>query len=127
MNLRRLLWIVGYGLVGIVIYFCLIPGKQVPHTWFGDKVNHLLAHFGLAAWFAGLVPRSGWWKVLLGLVALGVGIEITQGLMHVGREADYRDEIANFTGAVVGLAASWLGLAHWPELAARLLGQHRQA
>lgn len=123
MTLRRLWWVLGFALVGIVVYFCLVPGNQVPTTPFSDKINHFLAHFALAAWFAGLVPRRGWWKILLALVALGIGIEVAQGLMHEGREADYRDELANFCGALAGLGASWLGLARWPDFAAWLLGR----
>ena len=54
MTLKRLWWIVGFVLVGVVLFFCLIPGKDVPSTPFNDKINHFLAHFALAAWFAGL-------------------------------------------------------------------------
>jgi VanZ family protein len=123
MTLRRLWWLVGFGLVGTVIYFCLIPGDEVPSTPLNDKAEHFITHFILAAWFAGLVPRRGWWKILVGLVALGVGIEVLQGLMHEGREADYRDELANFLGALTALVVSWLGLARWPDLADWLLGR----
>jgi VanZ family protein len=127
MTLNRVWWILGFLFAGVVVYLCLMPGSQVPHTLFTDKVNHFLAHFSLAAWFAGLVPRRDWWKIVVGLLALGVGIEIMQGLMNAGREADYRDEFANLLGAVAGLGASWIGLARWPELAAWLLGRRRTA
>jgi glycopeptide antibiotics resistance protein len=123
MTLRRAWWIMGFALVGVVIYLCLIPGRQVPHTWFGDKVNHFLAHFAIAAWFAGLVPRRGWWKIVLCLLVLGVGIEVAQGLMHEGREADFRDELANLCGALAALVAARLGLERWPDFAAWLLGR----
>lgn len=125
MTFNRFLWLVGFLLIGVVLYYCLIPGPQVPKMPFNDKIEHFAAHFALAAWFAGLVPRRGWWKILLGLVVLGVSIEIAQGLMHDGRDADFRDELANFCGAVAGLGASWVGLARWPELAAWLLGQRK--
>lgn len=125
MTLKRFWWILGFVLVGLVLFVCLIPGKDVPDTPFNDKINHFLAHFALAAWFAGLMERRNWWKLLLSLVALGVGIEIAQGLMHEGREADYRDELANFCGALAGLGVSRLGLARWPELPAWLLGRFR--
>jgi VanZ family protein len=122
MTLQRFWWVAGFVLVGIMIFVCLIPGDEVPSTPLSDKAEHFIAHFVLASWFAGLVPRRAWWKVLLGLVALGVGIEVAQGLMQVGRAADYRDELANFFGAVAALGVCWLGLARWPQLAARLLG-----
>ncbi|HTU64550.1 MAG TPA: VanZ family protein [Steroidobacteraceae bacterium] len=125
MNLNRLWWILGFVLVGLVLFVCLIPGKDVPSTPLSDKAEHFIAHFAMAAWFAGLVPRRGWWKILLALVALGVGIEIAQGLMHEGRQADYRDELANFCGGVAGLVVSWFGLSRWPELPAWVLGRLR--
>jgi VanZ family protein len=123
MNLTRLWWAVGFALVAFVVYVCLVPGRELPATPFNDKANHFIAHFVLAAWFAGLVARRHWWRVLVGMVALGIGIEIAQGLMHLGREADMRDELANFVGNVAGLGASWLGLARWPEFAAWLFGK----
>jgi VanZ family protein len=125
MTLTRVWWIVGFVLIGVVVYVCLLPGGELPTTPFNDKLNHFLAHFALAAWFAGLVPRGRWWKILLGLALLGVGIEIAQGLMHEGREAEWRDAVANVCGALAGLGASRLGLARWPEVPARLLGRWR--
>jgi VanZ family protein len=123
MTLTRLWWAVGFVLVGLVIFVCLLPGQDLPATPFSDKYEHFIAHFVLAAWFAGLVPRRRWWLLLVGLVALGSSIEVAQGLMNLGREADVRDELANFVGNVGGLGASWLGLARWPEFAGWLFGR----
>jgi VanZ family protein len=123
MTLRRVWWIVGFVLVACVVLVCLLPGEDLPSTPLSDKFSHFIAHFALAAWFAGLMPRRRWWRVFFGLALLGVGIEIAQGLMHEGRHSDVRDVVANSVGAAAGLAASWLGLARWPELAAWLLGR----
>ncbi len=123
MNLQRLWWILGFVLVGFVVVVCLLPGDKLPGTPFNDKFNHFIAHFALAAWFAGLMQRQRWWKIFAGLALLGVGIEIAQALMHGGRHADARDVLANSIGASAGLAAAWFGLARWPELVAWLLGR----
>jgi VanZ family protein len=123
MNLQKLWWILGVLLIGLVVLICLLPGRDLPNTPLNDKLNHVIAHFILAAWFAGLVPRRRWWKIFVGLLALGIGIEVMQGMMHVGRESDPLDVAANSIGAAVGLAISWLGLARWPELVSRLLGR----
>ena len=123
MNLNRVWWILGFVLVGVVVFVCLLPGRDVPHTLLSDKANHFIAHFALTAWFAGLVPRRGWWKVFVALALLGISIEIAQGLMHEGRESDPLDVVANCTGAFAALVVSWLGLARWPEFAAWLLGR----
>lgn len=123
MTLQRLWWILGISFVLFVVFVCLLPGDKLPGTPFGDKLNHFIAHFAMAAWFAGLMPRRRWWKIFVGLLLLGVGIEVAQGLMHEGREADARDVVANSIGATAGLIAAWLGLARWPELASWLLGR----
>ena len=123
MTLRRFLWYLGFALVAFVLFVCLLPGDKLPGTPFGDKINHFIAHFALAAWFAGLMPRERWWKIFVALLLLGVGIEVAQALMHEGREADARDVVANAIGALAGLAASWLGLSRWPDLVTWLLGK----
>jgi len=123
MTLNRVWWIVGFMLVGVVLFVCLLPGRDLPSTLLNDKANHFIAHFVMAAWFAGLVPRRAWWKVFVGLAALGISIEIAQGLMHEGREADPLDVVANCTGALAALGASRLGLSRWPDLAAWALGR----
>jgi VanZ family protein len=123
MNLQRVCWILGFVLVGFVVIVCLLPGDKLPGTPFNDKFNHFIAHFALAAWFAGLMARRRWWKIFAGLLLLGIGIEIAQDLMHEGREADARDVLANSIGAIAGLVAAWFGLARWPELVAWLLGR----
>jgi len=125
MTLRRLWWGVGLALVAFVVVVCLVPHYDLPDTPTNDKANHFIAHFVLAAWFAGLVPRRRWWLLLAALVVLGTAVEISQALMHLGREGDVRDELTNLTGNLAGLFVSWLGLARWPELPAWLWGRVR--
>jgi VanZ family protein len=55
------------------------------------------------------------------LIALGGGIEIAQGLMGLGREADLRDVLANTLGAGAGLGLALTPVGRWPELLERLL------
>jgi VanZ family protein len=124
MKLERVWWALGVLLVAAAVAVCLVPGPAMPlELEWNDKASHVLGHFVLAAYFAGLVPRARWWKVFVFLLLLGISIEIAQYYMHAGREGDPRDVLANSTGAVLGLAVARLGLARWPELAARLLGQ----
>ena len=56
-----------------------------------------------------------WWKIFVFLLLLGAGIEFAQYFMHVGREGDVRDVLANVAGAALGLLLARLGLARWPE------------
>ncbi len=60
-----------------------------------DKFSHLAGHGALALYFAGLVPRSRWWKIFAFLLLFGAGIEFAQYAMQVGREGDPRDVVAN--------------------------------
>ena len=57
------------------------------------------------------------------LLLFGIVIEFAQYFMHVGREGDPRDVVANSAGAVLGLSLARLGLSRWPDLAAWLLGR----
>jgi VanZ family protein len=124
MNLQRVWWAFGVVLVVAAIVVCLVPVPDIaaPLEW-NDKASHLTGHGILALYFAGLMPRRSWWKIFVFLLLMGVAIEFAQYYMRWGREGDPRDVLANSTGAVLGLLAGRLGLARWPELAARLLGQ----
>jgi len=124
MNLQRVWWVVGVMLIVAAIVICLMPVNEVISTFeWNDKVSHLVGHGTLALYFSGLVPRRSWWKIFVGLLLMGISIEFAQAYMHMGRDGDPRDVVANAAGAALGLVAGWLGLARWPELAAWLLGR----
>jgi VanZ family protein len=128
MNLSRVLWWLGGVIVLLAVIVCLVPSHDLPERLeLSDKVSHLLGHCALALYFTGLVPRRSWWKIFVFLLALGTAIEFAQFYMHNGREGDPRDVVANSLGALLGLVLGRLGLARWPELAARILGQRRAA
>ena len=70
-----------------------------------DKVEHFATYLFLAAWFTGLVPRARWWRVVAGLLGLGLAMELGQYLMQAGRMADPPDMLANTAGIAAGHAA----------------------
>jgi glycopeptide antibiotics resistance protein len=124
MNLARIWWTLGALLVIAAAIICLLPFTEIPKEFeLNDKISHLLGHGSLALYFAGLVPRRGWWKIFVFLLLFGIAIEFAQYYMHVGRNGDPRDVIANSLGAAFGLLLAQCGLARWPELAAWLLGR----
>ena len=124
MNLARIWWTLGALLVIAAAIICLVPFTEIPTEFeFNDKISHVLGHGALALYFAGLVPRRGWWKVFVFLLLFGIAIEFAQYFMHVGRDGDPRDVIANSLGAAFGLLLARCGLARWPVFAAWLLGR----
>jgi VanZ family protein len=128
MNLTRTWWVLGFVLVFIAAILCLIPLEFEPKAFrFNDKIGHLAGHAAMAAYFAGLVPRSRWLRIFAFLLLFGITVEFAQYYMNVGRNGDIRDVAANALGALLGLVAARLGLARWPELAGWLLGQRSEA
>ncbi len=100
-------------LLAAVIFACLQPnfGPSMPNNF--DKLEHFSTYLLLSLWFTGLVARERYWVVVCGLLALGLSIEVLQGVMNVGRSAEALDMLANTLGIFVGLAVA-LGLTgHW--------------
>jgi VanZ family protein len=126
--MRRFWWSLGFLFVGAAVLICLIPGHDIPGALeMNDKVSHLMGHGLLALYFTGLLPRHRWWKIFLLLLVMGVLIELAQYHMHVGRQGDARDVLANSAGSLLGLFVGWLGMSRWTDWAERLLGRSRAA
>jgi VanZ family protein len=91
----------------VIAWLSLSPIEELPVSvslW--DKAQHAIAYFGLALVGAWAFPdRSG--RLAVGLVAFGVGVEILQAAMALGRQGDAIDAVANTLGVAVGLAVAW--------------------
>ncbi len=90
-----------------VTVFSLIPAVELPAFGWSDKVQHLVAYAVLAVlggigWAASAVARR---RMALGLVALGVVIEIAQGFVP-GRLPELLDGIANVAGVAAGVSVT---------------------
>jgi len=103
-------------LVAAVVYASLLPSVPVPDVVNSDKAAHFLAYAALATWFGGLVPRSRYGWVALALCGLGLGLEILQQAMGLGRSGDPYDLAANLAGVFAGLL---LGLRRTGDWAVR--------
>ncbi len=113
MSVRRTLhfyqlWLViGALLASAILILCLIPPSNKISSIEGlDKVEHALAFLALTAWFAALIERPGYWALSIMLLGLGVGIEIAQYLMALGRSAEIFDVIADTVGIILGVILS---------------------
>jgi VanZ family protein len=118
----ELWWAIGFAMVGVVLWGCLIPPRMVPHLHLNDKFEHFIAHFGLGIWFAGLLQRSNYVWLALALVAFGGGIEIAQWLMGLGRDADWYDWYADCVGVAAGIALAYAGVGAWTTTLERSVG-----
>lgn len=78
----------------------------------GDYVRQIVLNIALFVPFGVLLPlcrsccgkRCSFWRCLLLTLALSVGIEVVQPLLHASRSSDITDVITNTTGGVLGYA-----------------------
>jgi VanZ family protein len=86
----------------VVVCLARIP-DIAPQVDYFDKIEHLVGYALLAAYAAMLfATRRALGAAALGLVALGVLIELLQS-MTSWRSADAGDVLANATGVVLGM------------------------
>lgn len=102
------LWsIIGYGLVGFVVYLSLTPQPPIELSFsFGDKIGHFAAYAVMMGWFVCL-HQTSWIRLAhtAGLIALGVGLEFVQSTTA------YRSfEVADMVADSVGVALGWLAI-----------------
>jgi VanZ family protein len=111
------LWLsVGWLAIGLAIVVCLVPTSQLPQPPnLSDKSEHFICYLVLSCWFAGIYPKARYWIIAIGLGVMGVLIEIAQGAMGWGRQADAHDVLANCTGVLAGLLLCWWWLGGWAQ------------
>jgi VanZ family protein len=95
----------------VIAWLSLSPTQALPQgLTFWDKAEHALAYLGLTLIGAWAFPdRLG--RLAVGLFLAGVGVEILQSTMGLGRQGDAFDAVANSTGIAVGLLLA-LALRH---------------
>jgi len=93
---------IGFLLIALVFYLSLARETIEIPVASGDKAGHMLAYAVLMYWFAQLHPARRY-RIALAFVAMGVAIEILQGL------TDYRSfEIADMVADATGVGVGWL-------------------
>ncbi len=106
---RPWLW-TGWWMLAIaaVVIGSLVPGKDLPAVPVSDKFEHFAAYAVLAAGAVQLFARRlSWGVVCLLLVLMGIGLEVLQAQMGLGRTLDRSDALANTIGVLIGLATSF--------------------
>lgn len=111
------LWLsLGWIAVALAVVVCLAPIDKLPQPpSLSDKTEHFLAYLLLSVWFAGIYQRGHYWIIAVGLIVMGILIELAQDAMGLGRRADAYDVIANCSGVLAGLLLCWFGLGGWMQ------------
>jgi VanZ family protein len=108
-------------LAGFVLLLAVLVASVVPTVWSWphhskffllDKWVHILTFLFLSMWFTGQFKRSSYWRLVVGLIAFGVLIELGQGMIPY-RSAEWMDLAADVCGIAVGLIAAIAGLGGW--------------
>ncbi len=117
--------IVFAGAAAFVLWASLVPTRDLPSVTFWDKAEHAIAYFGLCFLGVWALPRRRL-AIAGGLIALGIGVEVLQANMGLGRQGDPMDALANSLGVAVGLVSALAARAFihwlWPRLTARFRG-----
>ncbi len=108
-KLRRLWLSIGWLLVALVVYLSLVSGRLPIDTIVSDEVSdrfvygfaHALAYATLMWWFLQLYPATRRAALAVGLIAMGILLEVLQGIT-LDRTPGYLDVLANIAGVLLG-------------------------
>lgn len=116
------MWFGGGLLIATVItVLSLIPPGDLPPMGVSDKLEHTVAYVVLAFWFASVIARYDYFWLFWCLVAFGGAIELAQGAMQLGRQAEWRDLVADGVGSLIGILLAMTPLGGWTKLIERRL------
>ena len=107
-------------LAGIVLLLAVLVATITPTLWLpsstkillADKWLHLLTFTFLSLWFTGQYARRSYMRLVVGLTAFGVLIEVGQGMISY-RSAEWLDLVADIAGIGIGLCIAIAGLGGW--------------
>lgn len=108
-------------LAGIVLLLAVLAAMMMPTLWLwspasknllADKWLHMLTFLFLSVWFTGQYARSYYWRLVVGLAAFGVLIELGQRMISY-RSAEWMDLVADIGGIAVGFGIATAGLGGW--------------
>lgn len=112
----------GWRIASVAILVIVLTAALMPAFWPGgdtlswigavDKWVHGITFALLAIWFSGQYQRQAYWRIVLGLLAFGLLIELCQRLVGY-RTADWLDVVADCGGIAVGIFAAAAGIGGW--------------
>ena len=108
-----ILWLLG----GWVLVLGAVVGSLTPSTAavaiLHDKLLHFGAYLLMTFWFTGIYRRHRYAAIGLGLLALGIALELLQARLLPTRSGSYGDLLANAGGIAAGLGLALGGLGGW--------------
>jgi VanZ family protein len=110
-------------IAGIALLAMVLAGALLPADWFwskdsdspifiSDKWVHGITFAALALWFSGQYARRSYWRLIMGLVAFGLLIEMMQRMVSY-RTAEWMDLQADLLGLAIGIAIALAGAGGW--------------
>ncbi|MDH5353481.1 MAG: VanZ family protein [Gammaproteobacteria bacterium] len=107
----RYLWFAcGFLLLLLIAIASLMP---VSGDVGNDKLAHVIMYAIPSIWFSLLIERPGsLWRILLGLTAYGLLMEVFQGLTDY-RSMEFADAVANSLGVLLGLGFYFTPCRRW--------------
>ena len=101
-------WLVSWALmIAAVVVGSLLPTDALPPSPFDqfDKLEHFLGYAALSAYAVLLfASRRAQVGAAVGLVALGIGLEVAQAVLTASRSADVLDAATDALGVLAGLS-----------------------
>jgi len=105
----------------VMLVVCLMPQRPGQSVAGLDKAQHFLSWALVTVWWASLLERRAYAWLAAAMLAFGIGIEFAQDWMALGRQADWRDVVANACGVAGGLVAAAVNRGGWFALVERWL------
>jgi hypothetical protein len=110
----RFWFVFGWVFVATAMVLSLIPSRTIPMPSWNDKFEHALGYLLLTLWFCGIYRRRSYGFVALWMLAMGILVELLQGMMHLGRKADIHDVYADILGIGIAVLLALTPLGRWP-------------
>jgi VanZ family protein len=110
--------IAGIGILLVVLMLAVLPTfwfwSAITYSKFPllDKWLHILTFLFLFLWFSGQYHRSSYWRLIVGLSAFGIFIELCQGMVSY-RMTEWMDFVANIFGIGIALIIAIVGAGGW--------------
>jgi VanZ family protein len=101
---RVLRWMLVAISLAVVFWLALSPVDDLPTVSMADKVQHALAFSTLTLAYGLMFPGRPR-RLAAAMLGLGILIEVLQGVMPFGRDAEFADVIADAVGITAGFIA----------------------